>query len=105
MKKFLKILGRLAIVGAAIAGGVAIYKKYFAPEDTFDDPDEDLDDDFEEDLDTAGRGYVSLSSVEEAAEDLKEAAQEVAEDVKDAAREIAEDAADAADAVKKDIAE
>ena len=39
MKKFLKILGRLAIVGAAIAGGVAIYKKYFAPEDTFDDLD------------------------------------------------------------------
>ncbi len=105
MKKFLKILGRLAVIGAAVAGGVAIYKKYFAPEDAFDDLDEDLDDDFDEDLDTAGRGYVSLNAAEEAAEDIKEAAKDVAEDVKEAAKEAAETVADAAEDVKKDLTE
>ena len=33
MKKFFKVLGCLAAAGAAIAGGIALYKKFFAPED------------------------------------------------------------------------
>lgn len=105
MKKVFKILGRLAVVGAAVAGGVAIYKKYFAPEDTFDDLDEEPEDDFEEDLDTAGRGYVSLSSAEETAEHAKEAVKDAAEDVKDTVKDIKEDVKEAAQEIAGDIKE
>ena len=105
MKKFCKILGRIAVVAAAVAGGFAVYKKFFAPEDTFEDLDDDFDDDFEEDLDTAERGYVSLNSAEEAAEEVKEAAEEVAEEVKEAAENVTETVSEAAEEVKEDLTE
>lgn len=104
MKKFFKVLGRIAVIGAAVAGGVAVYKKFFAPDDSFDDLDDDLDldDDFEEDLDPAERGYVSLSSAEE---EVKEAAKDVTEEVKEAAENVAETVSEAVEEVKEDLTE
>ena len=114
MKKFFKVVGSLAVVGAAVAGGVALYKKYFASEDILDDFEDELDDEFEEeDLDASTRGYTTLNNVAEAAKevasDVKEAAAEVAEEVKEDAAEIAEevkeDAAEAVEEVKETLSE
>lgn len=98
MKKLFKFVGSIAAIGAAVIGGVAVYKKFFAPQDDFDDLDEDLEETFEDESEEGTRGYVSLSSVEEKAEDA-------AEDIKDAAEEIAETVADAAEEVKEDVTE
>ena len=70
MKKLLKFVGTVAALSAVVAGGVALYKKFFAPEEDFSDLDDDFDDEFEdEDLDSdtqAERGYVSLNNTVEA---------------------------------------
>ena len=89
MKKALKFVGALATLSAAVAGGIALYKKFFAPEDDFSDLDGDLEDEFEEeDLDAdetpAERGYVSLNHLNDAPE-----AEETAEP-EDEKREAAE---------------
>ena len=73
MKKALNLVGALATLSAAVAGGIALYKKFFAPEDDFSDLDGDLEDEFEEeDLDAgetpAERGYVSLNHLNDAPE-------------------------------------
>ena len=73
MKKALKFVGALATLSAAVAGGIALYKKFFAPEDDFSDLDGDLEDEFEEeDLDAgetpAERGYVALNHLNDAPE-------------------------------------
>ena len=71
MKKIAKIFGAIAAVGAAVAGGVALYKKFISPNEDFDDLVDELEDEFEdEDLDaepskTADRSYVSLTPSEE----------------------------------------
>lgn len=72
MKKFGKFIMTLAVIGGAAAGAYAVYKKYFAADDT-DDFDEDFDDDFEDDTEdteeTAGREYVSLNPAPDTAKD------------------------------------
>ena len=80
MKKFFKVVGSLAAIGAAVAGGIALYKKFFASDEILDDFEDELEDEFEEDLDTSERGYVHLNN---AAEAVKDAAEKVAEDVKE----------------------
>ena len=71
MKKIAKIFGAIAAIGAAVAGGVALYKKFISPNEDFEDPDDELDEEFEdEDLDmdtakTTDRSYVSLTPAEE----------------------------------------
>ncbi len=62
MKKLFKFVGILAAGTAAVLGGLALYKKFFAPDEDFDDMEDDTEDIFEEDLDASGRGYVSLSN-------------------------------------------
>lgn len=70
MKKIAKIFGAIAAIGAAVAGGVALYKKFISPNEDFEDPDDELDEEFEdEDLDmdtakTTDRSYVSLTPAE-----------------------------------------
>ncbi len=73
MKKFFKVVGGLAVIGAAVAGGLALYKKLFAPKDDFDDFD-DLEDSTEEEAEVSDRGYVSLNPSGE--EDAKESTEE-----------------------------
>lgn len=106
MKKLLKFVGTVAALSAVVAGGVALYKKFFAPEEDFSDLDDDFDDEFEdEDLDSdtqAERGYVSLNNTAEA---VKEKAEDVGETVKEAAEEVKETVADAAEEVKETITE
>ncbi len=102
MKKLFKCAGVLAAAAAAVAGGLALYKKFFAPDEDLTDLDEELEEEFEEDLDAVPeRGYVSLSGAAEAAEDVaedvKEAAEAVAEDVKEAVEDVAEDVKEAAE--------
>lgn len=81
-KKFGKALFFTAIAGAIAAGGVAIYNKYKASTDDydddfldFDDEDDDLDDfdeDDEEDSDKSEREYVSIPrEVASSDDDLK----------------------------------
>ena len=56
MKKIAKIFGAIAAIGAAVAGGVALYKKFISPNEDFEDPDDELDEEFEDedlDMDTA----------------------------------------------------
>lgn len=71
MKKIAKLLGVIAAVGAAAAGGAALYKKFFSAEDVFVDSDTDPEDasaNEEPDSDnakTAERSYVSLTPTEE----------------------------------------
>ena len=102
MKKFFKVVGSLAVVGAAVAGGVALYKKYFASEDVLDDFEDELDDEFEEDLDDTGRGYTTLNNV---AETVKEAAEEVKEEAAEVVEEVKEEAAEVAEEIKETVAE
>lgn len=68
-KKLGKALILTALAGAAAAGGMALYNKYKASTDDFDDDfldfddeDEDLDDDLDETAasEQAERGYVSI---------------------------------------------
>ena len=66
MKKLFKFVGTVAAISAVVAGGVALYKKFFAPEDHTE------------------RGYVSLNNT---AETVKEKAEEAGETVKEAAEE------------------
>ena len=106
MKKLLKFIGTIAAVSAVVAGGVALYKKYFAPEEDFSDLDDDFDDEFEdEDLDNESqseRGYVSLNN---AAETVKEKAVDVSETVKEAAKDVKETVTEAAEEVKETVTE
>lgn len=106
MKKFLKVVGSLAAVGAAVAGGIALYKKYFAQDDILDDFEDELDDEFEEDLDTPGRGYTTINNV---AEEVKKEAAEIVEEVKEEAAEVVEEvkeeAAEIAEEVKETLSE
>jgi len=88
MKKFLKVAGTLLAIAAAVAGGIVLYKKFFAPDENLDDFDDDLDDDFEEDLDGSERCYTSLHNV---AEEVKEAAEEIVEEAKEEVAEAAEE--------------
>ena len=44
MKKIAKIFGAIAAVGAAVAGGVALYKKFISPNEDFDDLVDELED-------------------------------------------------------------
>lgn len=65
MKKFFQVLGVLAVIGGAIAGGYVLYQKYkekFSSDDDFDEFDdfEDFDTDFAEA--EADRGYTSLNT-------------------------------------------
>ena len=84
MKKIAKIFGAIAAIGAAVAGGVALYKKFISPNEDFEDPDDELDEEFEdEDLDmdtskTTDRSYVSLTPAEEPKEEAP--AEETAEE-------------------------
>lgn len=98
MKKFLKCMGALAGVAAALAGGVALYKKYFATNTDLEDSEDDLEEEFEEDLDAVPeRGYVSLSGVaEEASEKTEEAAEETSEKAEEAAEEALDKVEEAA---------
>ena len=77
-KKFGKALIFTAVAGAIAAGGVALYNKYKASSDDFDDDSLDFDDedeDFDEDdVKSSDREYVSIprdNSKEEAASDYK----------------------------------
>lgn len=66
-KKLGKILVATALVGTAVAGGLALYNKYKAGQDDLDDDfmdfDDDFDDDFEDedDEDDASRSYVNIT--------------------------------------------
>lgn len=67
-KKLGKALGFVAVAAAAVAGGMAIYKKCKGKDEDFDDfedfDDDDFDDDFS-DMDVENRGYTSISPEEE----------------------------------------
>lgn len=107
MKKLFKFVGTVAALSAVAAAGIAVYRKFFAPEEDFSDLDEDFDDEFEEeDLDEGApageRDYVPLRS---AAETVKEKAEDAGETIKEAAEEIKETAADAAEEIKETITE
>lgn len=109
MKKALKFVGALTALSAAVAGGIALYKKFFAPEDDLSDLDGELEDEFEEeDLDAdeapAERGYVSLNHLNDAPEETEaEEADDTGSEEAEAEKTEAEDAeADTADAEAKD---
>ena len=82
-KKLGKALLFTALAGAAVAGGMAIYNKYKASTDDFDDDfldfddeDDDLDDDFDDDFldDKNEREYVTIprdDKAENESEDFK----------------------------------
>lgn len=80
-KKFGKILVATALIGTAVAGGLALYNKYKANQDDIDDDfmdfDDDFDDDFEDedDGDDASRSYVNITynDVNEDIEDAEDA--------------------------------
>lgn len=84
MKKIAKIFGAIAAVGAAVAGGVALYKKFISPNEDFDDLEDEMEEEFEdEDLDadsskTADRSYVSLTPSEESTAKEEHAEEETA---------------------------
>lgn len=48
-KKIGKVLLCSALIGSAVAGGMALYRKYKASSDDFDDDFLDFDDDFDDD--------------------------------------------------------
>lgn len=106
MKKIAKIFGAIAAVGATVAGGVALYKKFISPNEDFDDLVDELEDEFEdEDLDaepskTADRSYVSLTPSEESTAKEEDAEEETA---KAPESEDAPAAEEAAEAEKKEI--
>ncbi len=65
-KKLGKFLAATAIIGTAVAGGLALYNKYKTHEDDLDDDFMDFDDDFDDDLDDddseeANRSYVNIT--------------------------------------------
>ena len=68
MASFKKLLTYTALTAAAVAGGIAIYKKFHDNsvdcDDDFDDfDDDDFDDDFDDlDLDVDSRSYTSISA-------------------------------------------
>ena len=68
MASFKKFLTYTALTAAAVAGGIAIYKKFQGNctecDDDFDDfDDDDFDDDFDDlDLDVDCRNYTSISA-------------------------------------------
>lgn len=102
MKKIAKIFGAIAAIGAAVAGGVALYKKFISPNEDFEDPDDELDEEFEDeelDMDTAkttDRSYVSLTPAEEPKEEAPaEKTAEEATEKEAPAEEAAEEAAPA----------
>lgn len=72
MASFKKFLAYTAVTAAAVAGGVALYKKVQenkanSDEDFDDFDDDDFDDDFEddfEDLDIENRSYTAITSEE-----------------------------------------
>ena len=79
MASFKKLLTYTALTAAAVAGGIAIYKKFHDNsvdcDDDFDDfDDDDFDDDFD-DLDVDCRNYTAISpdNAEEATEETAEA--------------------------------
>lgn len=63
-KKILKFLAFAAVIGAAVAVGIALYKKY-TEKDSWDEDFDDFDDDFEdEDLEVENiksREYVPIT--------------------------------------------
>lgn len=73
-KKFGKIVLLTALASAAAAGGIALYNKYKASSEDFDDDfldfDDEEDEDFDSTLDDTGREYVSIPR--EAANDTSE---------------------------------
>ena len=60
MKKFFKFAGSVAMLCAAVAGGIFAYKKFFAPE-TYED---DFDDDPEEAAEAESEGNDSEETIE-----------------------------------------
>lgn len=91
-KKLGKLLAATAIIGTAVAGGMALYNKYKAREENLDDDfmdfDDDFDDDFEDEDDDASdpsRSYVNITydkdmeTAEEETEEKEEAAPEAQE--------------------------
>jgi hypothetical protein len=79
-KKLGKALLFTALAGAAVAGGMAIYNKYKASTDDFDDDfldfddeDDDLDDDFDDDFldNRSEREYVSIPRENKSEDDFK----------------------------------
>lgn len=86
-KKFGKFLGFAAITAAAVAGGMAIYKKFKQSDEDFDDFDDFDDDDFDDDfsdLDIENRGYTSLNpdDSQEQEQPVEDAEDLVTEDTK-----------------------
>lgn len=99
MKKLGRFLAGLVGVAAVGAGAYYAYKKFVAKDVEDDDFDDDLDDfDFDEDEEDDSREYVSLNiDGEEAAEDVKEAAEDAFDEVKEAVKDAAEEIKDAFD--------
>ena len=101
MKKIAKIFGAIAAIGAAVAGGVALYKKFISPNENFEDPDDELDEDFFGrlealyDPDTADRSYVSLTPSEESTAKEEDAEEETAKAPESEDAPAAEEAAEA----------
>lgn len=77
MASFKKFLTYTALTAAAVAGGIAIYKKVqenkLDCDDDFDDfDDDDFDDDFDDlDLDVDSRNYTSITADNTVAEDAE----------------------------------
>ena len=51
MKKLGKFIAATAVIGTAVAGGIALYNKYKASQEDLDDDFIDFDDDFDDDID------------------------------------------------------
>ena len=64
MKKALKIIISILVVGAGVAGGLFVYNKIKAKKaaELADDFDEDFDDGFDEEDDVAEREYVDINT-------------------------------------------
>lgn len=73
MKKLGKFIAATAVIGTAVAGGIALYNKYKASQEDLDDDfidfDDDFDDDINDDIDT------SFDDDDEEDEEAKETAQ------------------------------
>lgn len=69
MKKLGKFIAATAVIGTAVAGGIALYNKYKASQEDLDDDFIDFDDDFDDDIDT------SFDDDDEEDEEAKETAQ------------------------------
>lgn len=65
-KKFGKVLFCSALIGSAVAGGMALYRKYKASSDDFDDDFLDFDDDFDdEDFEDFNSNYEDFDDDDE----------------------------------------